>query len=232
MREDLNKTSSRVMAVIRPLKVVIENYPEDQVEELTAENNPQDSASGSRKIPFSKVLYIERDDFMEDPPKKFFRLGPDREVRLKYAYIIKCERVIKDEKTGEVVELRCTYDPDTKSGSSMGGRKVKGTLHWLSAAHACRAEMRLYNHLFLKENPADEKECPDLGASVNRDSLEVVRTGFIEPFLKDASKGDRFQFLRLGYFCVDNENFSYDFPVFNRTVTLRDTWAKVSKKST
>jgi glutaminyl-tRNA synthetase len=232
VREDLNKTSSRVMAVIRPLKVVIENYPEDQVEELTAENNPQDSASGSRKIPFSKVLYIERDDFMEDPPKKFFRLGPDREVRLKYAYIIKCERVIKDEKTGEVVELRCTYDPDTKSGSSMGGRKVKGTLHWLSAAHACRAEMRLYNHPFLKENPADEKECPDLGASVNRDSLEVVRTGFIEPFLKDASKGDRFQFLRLGYFCVDNENSSYDFPVFNRTVTLRDTWAKVSKKST
>ena len=169
---------------------------------------------------------------MEDPPKKFFRLGPDREVRLMYAYIIKCERVIKDEKTGEVVELRCTYDPDTKSGSSMGGRKVKGTLHWLSAAHACRAEMRLYNHLFLKENPADEKECPDLGASVNRDSLEVVRTGFIEPFLKDASKGDRFQFLRLGYFRVDNENSSYDFPVFNRTVTLRDTWAKVSKKST
>ena len=232
VREDLNKTSSRVMAVIRPLKVVIENYPEDQVEELTAENNPQDSASGSRKIPFSKVLYIERDDFMEDPPKKFFRLGPDREVRLKNAYIIKCERFIKDEKTGVVVELRCTYDPDTKSGSSMGGRKVKGTLHWLSAAHACRAEMRLYNHLFLKENPADEKECPDLGASVNRDSLEVVRTGFIEPFLKDASKGDRFQFLRLGYFCVDNENSSYDFPVFNRTVTLRDTWAKVSKKST
>ena len=232
VREDLNKTSSRVMAVIRPLKVVIENYPEDQVEELTAENNPEDSASGSRKIPFSKVLYIERDDFMEDPPKKFFRLGPDREVRLKYAYIIKCKRVIKDEKTGEVVELRCTYDPDTKSGSSMEGRKVKGTLHWLSAAHACRAEMRLYNHLFLKENPADEKECPDLGANVNPDSLEVVRTGFIEPFLKDVSKGDRFQFLRLGYFCVDNENSSSEFPIFNRTVTLRDTWAKVSKKNT
>ena len=232
VREDLNKTSSRVMAVIRPLKVVIENYPEDQVEELVAENNPEDSASGSRKIPFSKVLYIERDDFMENPPKKFFRLGPDREVRLKYAYIIKCKRVIKDEKTGEVVELRCTYDPDTKSGSSMEGRKVKGTLHWLSAAHACRAEMRLYNHLFLKENPADEKECPDLGANVNPDSLEVVRTGFIEPFLKDVSKGDRFQFLRLGYFCVDNENSSYEFPVFNRTVTLRDTWAKVSKKNT
>ena len=232
VREDLNKTSSRVMAVIRPLKVVIENYPEDQVEELTAENNPEDSASGSRKIPFSRVLYIERDDFMEDPPKKFFRLGPDREVRLKYAYIIKCKRVIKDEKTGEVVELRCTYDPDTKSGSSMEGRKVKGTLHWLSAAHACRAEMRLYNHLFLKENPADEKECPDLGANVNPGSLEVVRTGFIEPFLKNVSKGDRFQFLRLGYFCVDNENSSYEFPVFNRTVTLRDTWAKVSKKNT
>ena len=232
VREDLNKTSFRVMAVIRPLKVVIENYPEDQVEELTAENNPEDSASGSRMIPFSRVLYIERDDFMEDPPKKFFRLGPDREVRLKHAYIIKCERVVKDEKTGEVLELRCTYDPDTKSGSSMGGRKVKGTLHWLSAAHACPAEVRLYNHLFLDENPADEKKCPELGVSVNPDSLEIVRDGFIEPFLKDALKGDRFQFLRLGYFCVDNDSSSFEAPVFNRTVTLRDTWAKISKKST
>ena len=232
VREDLNKRSSRVMAVIRPLKVVIENYPEDQVEELVAENNPQDPGSGSRVIPFSRVLYIERDDFMEDPPKKFFRLGPDREVRLKYAYIIKCERVVKDEKTGEVVELRCTYDPDTKSGSSVGGRKVKGTLHWLSAAHAYRAEMRLYNHLFLNANPADEKECPELKAIVNPDSLEIIRDGFIEPFLKDAVKGDQFQFLRLGYFCVDNESSSFEAPVFNRTVTLRDTWGKIIKNST
>jgi glutaminyl-tRNA synthetase len=220
------------MAVIRPLKVVIENYPEGQVEELTAENNPEDPASGSRTVPFSRVLYIERNDFMENPPKKFFRLGPAREVRLKYAYIIKCERVIKDEKTGEIMELRCTYDPDTKSGSSMGGRKVKGTLHWVSAAHACRAEVRLYNHLFLNENPADEQEYSELGANLNPDSLEIVRDGLIEPFLKDAVKGDRFQFLRLGYFCVDNEGSSIEAPVFNRTVTLRDTWAKIVKKST
>ena len=232
VREDLNKTSPRVMAVIRPLKVVIENYPENQVEELTAENNPEESSSGSRKIPFSRVIYIERDDFMEDPPKKFFRLSPDREVRLKYAYIIKCERVIRDEETGEVVELRCTYDSDTKSGSSLEGRKVKGTLHWLSATHAYRAEVRLYNQLFLTENPADEKEWSELGSSVNPDSLEVVRDALIEPFLKDAVKGDRFQFLRLGYFCVDTENSTHQAPVFNRTVTLRDTWAKISKNST
>ena len=232
VREDLNKTSPRVMAVIRPLKVVIENYPENQVEELTAENNPEESSSGSRKIPFSRVIYIERDDFMEDPPKKFFRLSPDREVRLKYAYIIKCERVIRDEETGEVVELRCTYDSDTKSGSSLEGRKVKGTLHWLSATHAYRAEVRLYNQLFLTENPADEKEWSELGSSVNPDSLEVVCDALIEPFLKDAVKGDRFQFLRLGYFCVDTENSTHQAPVFNRTVTLRDTWAKISKNST
>ena len=232
VREDLNKTSPRVMAVIRPLKVVIENYPENQVEELTAENNPEESSSGSRKIPFSRVIYIERDDFMEDPPKKFFRLSPDREVRLKYAYIIKCERVIRDEETGEVVELRCTYDSDTKSGSSLEGRKVKGTLHWLSASHAYRAEVRLYNQLFLTENPADEKEWSELGSSVNPDSLEVVCDALIEPFLKDAVKGDRFQFLRLGYFCVDTENSTHQAPVFNRTVTLRDTWAKISKNST
>ena len=231
VRENLNRTAPRVMVVIRPLKVVIENYPEDQMEDLTAENNPEDPSAGSRKIPFSQVLYIERDDFMEDPPKKFFRLAPGREVRLKHAYIIKCERVIKDEKTGEVLELRCTYDPETKSGSSQEGRKVKGTLHWLTAAHAERAEVRLYNHLFLKENPVDEKEYPDLKSSLNPDSLEIVQDAFIEPFLKDAVGGDRFQFLRLGYFCVDNECSTPGVPVFNRTVTLRDTWAKITKKS-
>ena len=231
VRENLNRTAPRVMVVIRPLKVVIENYPEDQMEDLTAENNPEDPSAGSRKIPFSQVLYVERDDFMEDPPKKFFRLAPGREVRLKHAYIIKCERVIKDEKTGEVLELRCTYDPETKSGSSQEGRKVKGTLHWLTAAHAERAEVRLYNHLFLKENPVDEKEYPDLKSSLNPDSLEIVQDAFIEPFLKDAGGGDRIQFLRLGYFCVDNECSTPGVPVFNRTVTLRDTWAKITKKS-
>ena len=231
VRENLNRTAPRVMVVIRPLKVVIENYPEDQMEDLTAENNPEDPSAGSRKIPFSQVLYVERDDFMEDPPKKFFRLAPGREVRLKHAYIIKCERVIKDEKTGEVLELHCTYDPETKSGSSQEGRKVKGTLHWLTAAHAQRAKVRLYNHLFLKENPVDEKEYPDLKSSLNPDSLEIVQDAFIEPFLKDAVGGDRFQFLRLGYFCVDNECSTPGVPVFNRTVTLRDTWAKITKKS-
>ena len=231
VRENLNRTLPRVMVVIRPLKVVIENYPKDQMEDLTAENNPEDPSAGSRTIPFSQVLYIERDDFMEDPPKKFFRLAPGREVRLKHAYIIKCERVIKDEKTGEVLELRCTYDPETKSGSSQEGRKVKGTLHWLTAAHAERAEVRLYNHLFLKENPVDEKEYPDLKSSLNPDSLEIVQDVFIEPFLQDAVGGDRFQFLRLGYFCVDSEDSTAGAPVFNRTVTLRDTWAKITKKS-
>ena len=229
VRENLNRTSPRVMVVIRPLKVVIENYPKDQMEDLTAENNPEDPSAGSRTIPFSQVLYIERDDFMEDPPKKFFRLAPGREVRLKHAYIIKCERVIKDEKTGEVLELRCTYDPETKSGSSQEGRKVKGTLHWLTAAHAQRAQVRLYNHLFLQENPADEKECPK--SSLNPDSLEIVQDAFIEPFLQDAVGGDRFQFLRLGYFCVDSEDSTAGAPVFNRTVTLRDTWTKITKKS-
>jgi glutaminyl-tRNA synthetase len=231
VREDLNRTAPRVMAVIRPLKVVLENYPENQVEELTAENNPEDPSAGSRKIPFSRVLYIEQDDFMEEAPKKFFRLAPGREVRLKHAYIIKCERVIKDENTGEVIELRCTYDPETKSGSSLEGRKVKGTLHWLSAPHAQPAEMRLYNHLFLNENPADEKVCPDLSSSLNPDSLEIVQNGFVEPFLQNAAAGEHFQFLRLGYFCVDNVDSTSGSPIFNRTVTLRDTWAKIAKKS-
>ena len=219
------------MAVLDPIKVVITNYPKDHVEELEADNNPEDESAGKRNLLFSREIFIERSDFMEDPPKKFFRLAPGREVRLKHAYIIKCEQVIKDEKTGEVLELHCTYDPETKSGSSQEGRKVKGTLHWLTAAHAQRAEVRLYNHLFLKENPVDEKEYPDLKSSLNPDSLEIVQDAFIEPFLKDAVGGDRFQFLRLGYFCVDNEDSAPGAPVFNRTVTLRDTWAKIAKKS-
>lgn len=229
LRTDLNKKCERRMAVLNPLKVVITNYAKDKDEMLDAINNPEDESAGKRSVPFSGELFIERDDFMEDPPKKFFRLAPGREVRLKHAYIIKCERVVKDENTGEVVELRCTYDPETKSGSSQEGRKVKGTLHWLSVAHAQRAEVRLYNHLFLKENPADEKECPDLKSSLNPDSLETIGNGFVEPYLKDAV--GRFQFLRLGYFCVDSEDSSPGAPVFNRTVTLRDTWAKITKKS-
>ncbi len=232
VRDNLNRTALRAMVVVRPLKVVIENYPEDHAEELTAENNPEDSTAGSRKIFFSRTLYIERDDFMENPPAKFFRLVPGKEVRLKYAYIIKCERVIKDENTGDVIELRCTYDPETKSGHSHASRKVKGTLHWLATTHAEPVEVRLYDHLFRNENPtADEKEYPDLQSSLNPDSLESIRGAFMEPFLKTAASGDRFQFLRMGYFCVDNESSAPGAPVFNRTVTLRDTWAKIAKKS-
>ncbi|MFQ5672527.1 MAG: glutamine--tRNA ligase/YqeY domain fusion protein [Nitrospinales bacterium] len=229
LREDLNKRARRVMAVLRPLRVVIDNYPESMVEELEAVNNPEDPAMGTRTIPFSRVLYIEKDDFLEDPPKKFFRLAPGREVRLKHAYIIKCERVVKDEQTGEVVELRCTYDPETKSGSSQEGRKVKGTLHWVSADHAHKAEVRLYDHLFLKENPGDERECPDLASGLNPDSLQVLTDCRLEPCLAGAVPGDNYQFLRLGYFCVDAVDSTTDRPVFNRAVTLRDTWAKIVK---
>jgi glutaminyl-tRNA synthetase len=225
VREDLNRTATRVMAVLRPLKVVLLNYPENQVEEMDAVNNPEDPDAGTRKMPFSRVVYIEQDDFMEDPPKKFFRLGPGREVRLKHAYVIKCEEVIKNE-AGEVVELRCTYDPETRSGSTQDGRKIKGTLHWVSADHAQKAEVRLYNHLFTHENPTDEKVCPDLKSSLNPDSLEIIKEALLEPYLKNA-KG-RFQFLRLGYFCVDKTSSTT--PVFNRVVTLRDTWAKMVKK--
>lgn len=229
LREDLNKRARRVMAVLRPLRVVIDNYPEDTVEELEAVNNPEDPAMGTRTIPFSRVLYIEKDDFLEDPPKKFFRLAPGREVRLKHAYIIKCEQVIKDEQTGEVVELRCTYDAETKSGSSREGRKVKGTLHWVSAGHAGKAEVRLYDHLFLKENPGDEKECPDLASGLNAGSLQVLKDCRLEPGLAGAAPGERYQFLRLGYFCVDTADSAAGRLVFNRTVTLRDTWAKIVK---
>ncbi len=229
IREDLNKRASRVMAVLRPLRVVIDNYPEDRVEYLDAENNPEDPGMGSRKIPFSRVLYIEQEDFREDPPKKFFRMAPGREVRLKHAYYIKCERVVKDEKTGEVVELHCTYDPDTRGGWSKDGRKVKGTLHWVSADQSLKAEVRLYDHLFVKPNPGDEKDVSDFKTLLNVNSLEALTSCRVEPGLADAEPGSRYQFLRQGYFCVDSIDSSADKLIFNRTVTLRDTWAKIEK---
>jgi glutaminyl-tRNA synthetase len=229
LREDLNKHAQRVMAVLRPLKVIIDNFPEGQVEMLDAENNPEDPNSGTRKIPFSREIYIEQDDFREDPPKKFFRLSPGREIRLKHAYYIKCERVVKDEETGEIIRLHCTYDPDTRGGWSTDGRKVKGTSHWVSAAHAVKAEVRLYDHLFLKENPDDEKEGKTFKDYLNPDSLEVLSDCMVEPGLAHAKPGDRFQFLRQGYFCVDPDSTGGK-PKFNRTVSLRDTWAKIEKK--
>ena len=229
IREDLNKRASRVMAVLRPLRVVIDNYPEDRVEYLDAENNPEDPGMGSRKLPFSRVLYIEQEDFREDPPKKFFRLAPGREVRLKHAYYIKCERVVKDEKTGEVVELHCTYDPETRGGWSKDGRNVKGTLHWVSADQSLKAEIRLYDHLFVKPNPGDEKDVSDFKTLLNSNSLEALTSCRVEPSLAGAEPGSRYQFLRQGYFCVDSIDSSADKLVFNRTVTLRDTWAKIEK---
>ena len=228
LREDLNRTSTRVMAVLNPLKVVITNYPDGQVEELDAINNPEDESAGSRKVPFSKVIYIEQEDFMEDAPKKFFRLAPGREVRLRYAYFITCNEVIKDA-AGNVVELRCSYDPATRGGDSPDGRKVKGTLHWVSAEHALDAEVRLYEHLFTKENPEDTEEGQDFTVNLNPDSLKVVKGCKVEPALKDAKTLDRFQFERMGYFCVDPDS-SANGLVFNRTVGLKDTWAKEQKK--
>ncbi len=229
LREDLNKTSPRVMGVLNPLKVVIENYPEGQSEELDAVNNPGDESAGTRKVPFSKTLYIERDDFMEEPPKKFFRLGPGREVRLRYAYFITCKSVVKDPKTGEITELRCTYDPATKGGNAPDGRKVKATLHWVSAEHAIDAEVRLYDRLFQSENPMDVPDGQDFHANMNPKSLEVLTDCKLEPSLASARPGDRFQFERMGYFCVDTKESADDQPVFNRTVTLRDTWARMQK---
>ena len=230
IREDLNQRAPRVMAVLRPLRVVIENYPEDRVEELEAVNNPEDPAMGKRQVPFSRVLYIERDDFLEDPPKKFFRLAPGREVRLRYAYFITCVGVVKDEESGEIVELRCTYDPATRGGDAPDGRKVRGTLHWVSASHALQAECRLYDVLFNREDPDDVGEGEDLTASLNPRSLEVVSGCRIEPSLAGASPGSQYQFERLGYFCVDPDSAEGAL-VFNRTVTLRDSWAKITKKS-
>jgi glutaminyl-tRNA synthetase len=214
------------MAVLHPLRVIIDNYPENKVEELDAINNPEDSSMGTRKVPFSRVLYIEKDDFREEPPKKYFRLAPGREVRLRYAYFIKCVDVVKDEKTGEVVELHCTYDPKTRGGDSPDGRKVKATLHWVSAAHSLEAEVRLYDRLFIKENPSEGKA--DFKTNLNPNSLEILRSCNIEPSLKGAEPGSRYQFERLGYFCVDPDSSDVKL-VFNRTVSLRDTWAKIEK---
>lgn len=229
VREDLNKRAPRVMGVLRPLKVVLLNYPSDQVEELDAVNNPEDPGMGTRKVPFSRVLYIERDDFMEDPPKKFYRLAPGREVRLRYAYFITCVDVIKDPKTGEVIELHCTYDPATRGGDAPDGRRVKATLHWVSAAHACDAEVRLYDTLFTKRDAGEVEEGADWKSNLNSKSLEVLKACKVEPSLKGAAPGSRYQFERLGYFCVDIADSSPEKLVFNRTVTLYDPWANIKK---
>jgi len=263
VRNDLNKRSPRVMGVLRPLKLVIENYPEGESEELEAINNPEDASAGTRKVPFSRVLYVEHNDFMEDPPRKFFRLSPGREVRLRYAYFVTCTDVIKDE-NGEVVELRCTYDPATRGGDAPDGRKVKATLHWVSAEHAIKAEVRLYDHLFATEDPGEaggrsdkatkergdeaivgrgdagnlspspsqgegRGEGADWKSNLNPNSLEVLPTCYVEPSIKDAAPGHRVQFERLGYFCIDPDSTPEKL-VFNRTVTLKDTWAKMQKK--
>jgi glutaminyl-tRNA synthetase len=227
LREDLNKKAQRVMGVINPLKVVIENYPEGASEELEAVNNPEDESMGLRKVPFSRVIYIEKDDFMVDPPKKFFRLSPGEEVRLRYAYFIKCTEYITDER-GEVTELVCTYDPASRGGHSPDGRKVKGTIHWVSAEHAAGAEVRLYDRLFRLEDPYDFEIGKDFTSNLNPDSLKTV-TGYVEPFVMNLKPGDRFQFERLGYFCVDPDSASGKL-VINRTVTLKDSWARISGK--
>ena len=252
VRQDLNKRAPRVMGVLRPLRVVIDNYPQDQVDQMEAVNNPEDPGMGTRKVPFSRVLYIERDDFREDPPRKFFRLAPGREVRLRYAYYITCVSAVKDEQTGEVVELRCTYDPATRGGSSPDGRKVKATLHWVSAAHALEAEVRLYDHLFTKEDPDDvdvdqgrgpapqrsqqhlqtdvaATDPPNWKSNLNPDSVTVLSSCYVEPGLAGATAGSRYQFERQGYFCVDPDSSAARL-VFNRTVTLKDTWAKIERK--
>ena len=228
LREDLNKRAQRVMAVLRPLRVVIENYPTGQVEEMEAINNPEDPSMGTRQVPFSRVLYIEREDFREDPPRQFFRLAPGREVRLRYAYYITCTGVVKDESTGEVIELRCTYDPATRGGWAPDGRQVKSTIHWVSAARAISAQVRLYDHLFLKPDPGADEDGGDLAASLNPKSLEVLRGCQLEPGLAGATPGSRYQFERQGYFCVDLDTRPGAL-VFNRTVTLRDTWARIEK---
>ena len=227
VREDLNKTSPRVMAVLRPLKVVIDNYPKGQVEEMEAINNPEDPSAGTRKVPFSGELYIERDDFMEEPPKKFYRLAPGREVRLRYAYFVRCTEVIKDA-NGEIVELHCTYDPATRGGDAPDGRKVKSTLHWVCARHALDAEARLYEHLFRKQDPEDVEQGQDFTANSNPNSLALLSNCKVEPSLAGAEPLSRYQFERIGYFCVDSDS-SEDKLVFNRTVTLRDPWAKIQK---
>jgi glutaminyl-tRNA synthetase len=229
LREELNKTAPRVMGILKPLRVVIENYPEDKVEELEAINNPEDESMGTRTVPFSRILYIERDDFMEDPPKKFFRLAPGREVRLRYAFFIKCVDVVKDDATGEIVELRCTYDPETRGGHAPDGRKVKATLHWVADSQAVDAEVRLFHSLFTKENPADVEDGKTFKDYINPDSLEILKGCKLEPSLREVEPGARYQFERLGYFCVDSKDSAPGKPVFNRTVTLRDEWARIQK---
>jgi len=228
LRADLNKRSTRVMGILRPLRVIIDNYPEGQVEEMDAINNPEDASMGTRKVPFSREIYIEQDDFREIPPKKYHRLCPGQEVRLRYAYLVRCIAVGKDAKTGKVTEVRCIYDPATRGGNTPDGRKVKGTIHWVSAAHAVPIEARLYDHLFTKPNPYDVPEGQDFKINMNPNSLERI-SGFVEPSLKGAAPGSRFQFERLGYFCVDPDS-TPEKPVFNRTVSLVDTWAKIEKK--
>ncbi|WP_027721306.1 glutamine--tRNA ligase/YqeY domain fusion protein [Maridesulfovibrio zosterae] len=228
VREDLNMNSPRYMGVINPLKVVIENYPEGQVEEFEFQNNPEDPEAGTRMVPFSRTMYIERDDFMEDAPKKFFRLSVGREVRLRYAYYVTCTDVVKDD-NGEIIELRCTYDPETRGGWSKDGRKVKGTIHWISVEHAVETEVRLYNHLFTKENPMDNKDGSDFKDHINPESLEVRPKCYVEPALGNVEPGFRCQFERIGYFCADLDS-TPEKPVFNRTATLRDTWKKIEKK--
>uniref|UniRef100_Q01WJ7 Glutamine--tRNA ligase n=1 Tax=Solibacter usitatus (strain Ellin6076) TaxID=234267 RepID=Q01WJ7_SOLUE len=230
VREDLNKRAQRVMAVLRPLKVVIDNYPEGQVEEMEAVNNPEDASAGTRKVPFSRELYIEQDDFREDPPKEFFRLAPGREVRLRYGYFIKCTGVVKNA-AGEITEVHCTYDPETRGGNAPDGRKVKATIHWVSAAQAVSGEVRMYDTLFLKEDPNQVAEGQDFTANLNPKSLEIIRDAKLEPSLANAAPGTRLQFERLGYFCVDSDSTPGN-PVFNRTVALKDTWAKIEKRGT
>ena len=228
VRDDLNRRAARVMAVLRPLRVVIDNYPEGQVEQMEAVNNPEDESAGTRTVPFSRVLYIEQDDFRENPPKQYYRLSPGREVRLRYGYFVTCTSVVKNEK-GEVVEIHCTYDPATRGGNAPDGRKVKSTIHWVSAEHAIDAEVRLYETLFTKEDPDDVAEGQDFTANLNPNSLEVLKGCKLEPSLFGAEPGSGYQFERLGYFCVDLDS-NADQPVFNRTVALRDTWAKIEKK--
>ncbi|MCX7883558.1 MAG: glutamine--tRNA ligase/YqeY domain fusion protein [Caloramator sp.] len=229
IREDLNKRAKRVMTVLRPLKVVIDNYPDDLVEEFDIENNPEDLEAGTRKVPFSKVIYIEKDDFMENPPKKFFRLTIGGEVRLKNAYFIKCNSVVKDE-NGEIVELHCTYDPASRGGESPDGRKVKGTIHWVSAQHAIDVEVRLYNHLFTIANPSEDTEGKEFTDYINPESLEVLKGCKAERNLLNANLKERYQFLRTGYFCLDSKYSKEGNLVFNRVVGLKDTWAKISKE--
>jgi glutaminyl-tRNA synthetase len=229
LREDLNKRSPRVMGVLRPLRLVIDNYPENKVEEFDAVNNPEDPGAGTRKVPFSKVLYIEQEDFREVPPPKYYRLAPGREVRLRYAYLVTCVGVKKDERSGEIIEVHCTYDPATRGGDTPDGRKVQSTLHWVSAAHALEAEARLYDHLFTKENPMDVEEGADYKDYLNPNSLEILKSCCVEPSLANAPSGSLYQFERLGYFCVDPDTSPKKL-VFNRTVSLRDTWAKIQKQ--